>query len=162
MWCSDIWKRKHDLIAISSTAVQSGQREESNEKCGESLGGPVVKSPHFQHGGCWLVPGQGTSSHMKVQNISHSVVSDPMDCSWPGSSVHRIFLARILEWVAISHSRRSSQSKDQICTSCISCIGRQILYHYATWEAQIHLCCHKWWDFLLFTPRPCMVWPPQP
>ena len=33
---------------------------------------------------------------------------NPMDCSLPGSSVHRIFKARILEWVAISSSRGSS------------------------------------------------------
>ena len=37
---------------------------------------------------------------------------DPMDCSPPGSSVHGIFQARKLEWVAISSSRRSSQSRD--------------------------------------------------
>ena len=36
----------------------------------------------------------------------------PMDCSPPGSSVHGIFQARILEWVAISFSRRSSQPRD--------------------------------------------------
>ena len=34
-----------------------------------------------------------------------SVVSDSMDCSLPGSFVHGIFQARILEWVAISYSR---------------------------------------------------------
>ena len=33
---------------------------------------------------------------------------DPMDCSLPGSSFHRIFQARILEWIAVSFSRRSS------------------------------------------------------
>ena len=33
---------------------------------------------------------------------------DPMDCSPPGSSVHRILQARILEWVAVSFSRGSS------------------------------------------------------
>ena len=60
---------------------------------------------------------------------------DPMDCSPPGSSVHGIFQTRILEWVAISYSRGSSQPKDQTYISCASCIGRQILYHYATWEA---------------------------
>ena len=38
---------------------------------------------------------------------------DPMDCSLPGSSVHKIFQARILEWVAISFSRGSSQPRDQ-------------------------------------------------
>ena len=42
--------------------------------------------------------------------------------------------ARILAWVAISFSRGSFQPRDQIH---ISCIGRQILYHRATREAQI-------------------------
>ena len=37
---------------------------------------------------------------------------NPMDCSLPGSSVHGIFQAGVLEWVAISFSRRSSQPKD--------------------------------------------------
>ena len=43
----------------------------------------------------------------------------------PGSSVHGIFQARILVWVAISSSRRPSQSRDH---TCISCFGRWILY----------------------------------
>ena len=38
---------------------------------------------------------------------------DPMDCSPPGSSVHEIFLARILEWVAISYSRESFRPRDR-------------------------------------------------
>ena len=37
---------------------------------------------------------------------------DPMDCSLPGSSVHGIFQARVLEWVAISFSRASSPPRD--------------------------------------------------
>ena len=49
-----------------------------------------------------------------------------MDCSLPGSSVHGIILARILECVAISFFRGSSRPRDQ---TCISWIGRQILYH---------------------------------
>ena len=36
---------------------------------------------------------------------------DPMDCSLPGSSVHGILRARVLEWVAISFSRGSSQPR---------------------------------------------------
>ena len=63
-----------------------------------------------------------------------SCVCNPMDCSPPGSSVHGISQARILEWVAISFSRGSSQPRDQTQISCLSC--RWILYHYATWEAQ--------------------------
>ena len=58
--------------------------------------------------------------------LSHSVMSylcDPMYCSPLGSSVHGIFPARILEWVAISSSRGSFQPKGQIW---ISWIGRQI------------------------------------
>ena len=39
-------------------------------------------------------------------------LSDPTDCSLPGSSVHRIFQAIVLEWIAISFSRGSSQPRD--------------------------------------------------
>ena len=56
----------------------------------------------------------------------------------PGSSVHGILQARILEWVAISSSRGSSQPRDWTQVSCVSCIGRGILYHHATWEAQMN------------------------
>ena len=50
----------------------------------------------------------------------------PLDCSPPGSSVHRIIQARRLEWVSMSSSRRSSWSRDQTQVSWISCIGKQI------------------------------------
>ena len=49
---------------------------------------------------------------------------DPMDCSLPGSSVHEILQARILEWVAMPSSRGSSLPKDWICISYVSCIDR--------------------------------------
>ena len=58
--------------------------------------------------------------------ISHSVVltlCNPMDCILPGSSVHGIFQARILEWVSMSVSRGSFQPRDW---TRITCIGRQI------------------------------------
>ena len=54
---------------------------------------------------------------------------EPLDCSPPGSSVHGIFLAGILERVAVSFSRVSSWPKDQ---THISCFGRQVPYHWAT------------------------------
>ena len=60
----------------------------------------------------------------------------PLDGRLTSSSVPGILQARILEWVAISFSRRSFQPKDQTGVSCISCIGRQILYHWANREAQ--------------------------
>ena len=52
---------------------------------------------------------------------------NPMDCSPPGSSVHGIFWARILKWVAICFFRGSSQPRDWTHVSCVSCIGRWIL-----------------------------------
>ena len=58
----------------------------------------------------------------------------PMACSPPESSVHGIFQARILKWFAISSSRASFWHRDRTCISCVSCIGRWILYHCATWE----------------------------
>ena len=47
---------------------------------------------------------------------------DPMDCSPPGSSVHEILQARILEWVAILFSRGSTRPRDQTHVSYI--VGR--------------------------------------
>ena len=43
---------------------------------------------------------------------SHLILCDPSDCSPPGSFVHGILQARILEWVAISSSRGSSRPRD--------------------------------------------------
>ena len=61
-----------------------------------------------------------------------SVVSDswqPVDCSLPGSTIHGLLQARILKWVAMPSSRGSSPPRDWICVSCISYVGRWILYH---------------------------------
>ena len=71
-----------------------------------------------------------------------------MDCSLPGSSVHGISQARILEWVAISFSRGSSRPRDQ---TSISCIGRWIIYHCTTWEAP----SKGWFPFMVITKH----WP---
>ena len=59
------------------------------------------------------------------------VFCDPMDCIPPGSSGHGISPARILEWVVISSSRGSYWPRDQ---THVFCIGRRILYHWATRE----------------------------
>ena len=77
-----------------------------------------------------------------------------MDCSPPSSSVHWIFQARILQWVAISYSREPSQPRNW---TCISCIGRQILYHWATRETlQLGMGCpHIWLNIILEVGFPC-------
>ena len=69
-----------------------------------------------------------------LQNLSaparaQPCLSDPMDCSPADSSVHGIFQARILEWITIASSKGSS---------CISCTGRYILYHWTTWKPKTY------------------------
>ena len=79
---------------------------------------------------------------MKVKALvtqSCLTLCDPMDYNLPGSSVHGISQGRILEWVAISFSRGSSQPGDRTH----SYIGRGILYHRAIREAHM---CH--WSFV--------------
>ena len=54
------------------------------------------------------------SSSVQFSSVAQSCLTlcDPRDCSPPGSSVHGIFQARVLEWVAISFSRRPSRPRD--------------------------------------------------
>ena len=66
--------------------------------------------------------------------------SDPMDCNPPGSSVHGIFQAKVLEWVAISFSRGSSWSRDQ--TQVSRPVGRRFTV-WATREVQIFQRCYQ-------------------
>ena len=56
---------------------------------------------------------------VKVKSPSRVRLCDPMDCSLPGSSVHGIFQARVLEWIAISFTRGSSRPRDQTQVSRI-------------------------------------------
>ena len=62
---------------------------------------------------------------------------DPMDHNPPGSSVHGISQARILEWVVISFSRRSSRPRGQTWVSCI--VGR----FFTIWATQSIKCANN-------------------
>ena len=78
------------------------------------------------------------SQHSNYKNTvvilvqSCPTLCDPMDCSPPGSSVHGIFQARILEWVATSFSRGSSWPRDEthVSVSSVSCIGKWIFFFF--------------------------------
>ena len=87
--------------------------------------------------------GLGSQFSLVVHAQPCPTCCNPLECSPPCSSVHGISQARMLEGVAISSSRGSSQPRDQTCVSCIFCIGRQILYHRSPWEAVpwLELCC---------------------
>ena len=65
-------------------------------------------------------------------SVSCPTLWDPMDHRTPGCSVHGIPQTRILEWVATSFSKGSSWPRDQ---THISCIGRWIIFNWATREA---------------------------
>ena len=78
-----------------------------------------------------------------LSHFSHVWLCNPMDCSLPGSSVHGILQARILEWVAMSSSRESSQPRNQMHVSCGSCTAGRfftteppyLLYsHWIYWD----------------------------
>ena len=80
------------------------------------------------------------------ENWSHCRVwlCDPMDCSLPGSSVHGLLQATVLEWVAISFSRESSQPRDQTWVSCIA--GR----FFCNWATSHTIYCNQFnFQFLL-------------
>ena len=79
----------------------------------------VTKQPWMLKKRCCLV----------TKSVQH--FGNHLDFSPPCSFVHGISQARTLEWFAISFSRGTSWPKDQIHISCISCIGRQVLYHCA-------------------------------
>ena len=64
-------------------------------------------------------PGKPVKSESEVTQ-SCPTLCDPMNCSLPGSSVHGIFQARVLEWVAIAFSRGSSGPRDRTRVSCIA------------------------------------------
>ena len=69
-----------------------------------------------------------------VESLSCAqLFGNPVDCRLPGSSVHGIFQARILEWAAISLSRGSSQFRDR---TRVSCTARRFFTDWATREAQ--------------------------
>ena len=70
-------------------------------------------------------------AHACLHAQSCLTLCDPIGCSLPGSSVHGILQARILEWVAISYFRGSCPSRDRTHLFCVSCIDRWILYHWA-------------------------------
>ena len=133
------------LIKLTLERLPSAHKVEASgfcmHQCNSQATKPVMFVPMFQE---WLlsisqqhkglgdwslenkyacVPLRGSCLCLKSLQ-SCPTLCDPLDHSPPGSSVHGILQARILEWVAISSSRGSSQQRDRNCISCISCIGR--------------------------------------
>ena len=70
---------------------------------------------------------------------------DPLDCSPPGSSVHGILQARILEWIAMPSSRGFSQPRD---LTCVSCIAGGFFTSWPAREAHLYLHLYLWSIFI--------------
>ena len=73
----------------------------------------------LSHGKCLI--------YMLTRSSHGQLLVTSWTCSPPSSSVYDIFLARILEWVAMPSSKGSSQPGDQTCFSCLSCIATNSL-----------------------------------
>ena len=112
---------------------------------------------------------------MHAYSVTQSCLTlcDFMDYGPPDSSVHGIFQARILEWVAICYSRGSSWPRGQTRISCVSCTDKWILYHSATWETHVStghiffkyslwemetITIFNWWFILNFPPPNQQTW----
>ena len=75
--------------------------------------------------------------HACLVTQSCMTLCDPLDCSPPGSSVHEIIQARILEWVVMPSSRESSWPRNQTLISCVFCIADGFFTHWAVREAPV-------------------------
>ena len=75
----------------------------------------------------FLFPNKCIKKFMCLKSLqSCPTLCIPMDCSQPGSSVHGILQARILEWVAMPSSRGSSPPRDWTRVSCSSCVAGRL------------------------------------
>ena len=99
---------------------------------------------HWQAGSLPLAPpGKPKYIHVKVKVklLSRAGLCDPMDCSLSGSSVHGIFQASVLEWIAVSFSRGSSWPRNRTQVSRIA--GRLYRLSHQGSPKYIHKYIHK-------------------
>ena len=117
-----------------------------------------VSHPSYATFSSWV---DGVSTEPKSECVSCSVLSNslvtPLDCSPPGSLVHRILQAWILEWVAIPFSRGLSLPKDW---TQVSCIASRLSTFWATREGPAKQSpAHPHWPVTKSAlPQSTMVW----
>ena len=105
---------------------------------------------------CWNLCGLGNFHLLCHTCLSAKLLQscptlwDLVDCSPPGFSIRGILQARILEWVAMTFSRGSSQTRDRTHIFFVSCIDRCVLYqHYlgSPKQAYFHSIHYNWLKF---------------
>ena len=130
----------HSCTGSQSPRVPTGWQEKGQITSAQALVCMTGVEPWIFH----------TFHHMCVL-IRVRLFCNPMDCCLPGSSVHGISQARILEWVAISFSRGSFRRRDWTLVSCISCTAGRSFTSWATGASRIF---HNWQQInLFFCPR---------
>ena len=78
-----------------------------------------MASPNH-HSTLWKTPHLNNKVKSEIEVAQWCLIlCDPMDCSLPGSSLHGILQARVLEWVTVSFSTGSSRPRDRTRVSCI-------------------------------------------
>ena len=127
-----------EWVALPSSSGSSQSRDQTHISCN----GKQVLYPASHLGNprlCIILHNGGMDTTCVVKRKSEVsqpclTLCDPMDYSLPGSSVHGIHQARVLEWVAISFSRGSSQPRDRTWVSLTA--GR----HFTIWATPLPPC----------------------
>ena len=98
-----VWK----FIATLQPKGRNGPRYTHIEWCYFT----IKRTEVLIHATTWMIFEK--RKKVKGKSLSHvRLFATPMDCSLPGSSIHGIFQARVLEWIAVSFSRVSSRPRD--------------------------------------------------
>ena len=139
------WYHNHCLLILKNFHIWEESRQSS------SIHALVV---NWGNGGflcSWMSAFTASHSFRVVESLSRVLLfCDPMGCSPPGSSVHGISQARILEWVAVSFSRGSSRPRDWMRVPCIVSLAWQAdslpLSHLGSpIPSGSFLFCPQWW-----------------
>ena len=141
--CHTVWILTGACLPLATPVGKSHLREGANNQGDHSGGGDGVWAPRSSGASgklpvsspsvFWCHSNPHCSACVHAQSFSHVwLFWDPKDCSPPGSSVHGISQARMLEWVAMPSSKGSSRPSDQTLRSCT---GRWVLHHCTTCEA---------------------------
>ena len=140
---------QHRLSSCGSRAVhlpRSGTEPASPSMAGRCLTTEPSGKPSLFYSTFWAVFAE---SQLSVAKSCHQIFCDPIDCSPPGSSVHGISQARVLEWVAIPFSRGFSQPRDG---TLISCIADRFSIIWATGEAPNFYTDQLFWHIIHMKP----------
>ena len=113
------WRRKRQYIPVFSPGKSHGERNLAGYS---PWGHKGLDMTEHTHTGSSFIICPDLCRYVVVVHLCLTLC-DPMDCSPPGCSLHGISQERLLEWVAISSSRGSSQPRDWTCISCVSCRG---------------------------------------